>query len=62
MCKSIDGQHAAESTSDTLPRDSFEVGIALLPAASSSVDDGVTVRIRQNLFLCHAHTTLRRMV
>ena len=30
----------------TLSKDTFEVGIALLTAASSSVDDGVTVPIR----------------
>ena len=36
----------AESARDTLQRDTFEVGIALLTAASSSADDGVTVRIR----------------
>ena len=59
MCKSVDGQHPAESTRDTLPRDSFKVGTALLTAASLSVDDSVTMRIRQNLLLCHAHTTLR---
>ena len=38
--------YAAEFTRDTLHRDTFEVGIALLTAASSSTDDGVTVRIR----------------
>ena len=30
---------------DALQRDTFEVGIALLTAASSSADNGVTVRI-----------------
>ena len=33
--------YAAESTRDTLQRDAFEVGIALLTAASLSADDGV---------------------
>ena len=37
---------AAESTWDALQRDTFEVGIALLTAASSSADNGVTVHIR----------------
>ena len=30
MCKSVIGQHAAESTSDAFQRDTFEVDIALL--------------------------------
>ena len=45
VCKSVDGQHAAESTRDAPQRDTFEVGIALLTAASSSADNGVTVCI-----------------
>ena len=38
---------------------SFEVGIALLTAVSSSADNGMTVHIRWNLLLCLTHTTLR---
>ena len=38
--------YAAKSARDTLQRDTFKVGIALLTAASSSADNGVTVRIR----------------
>ena len=41
--------YAAEAASNALQRDTFEVGIALLTAMSSSADKGVTVCIRQNL-------------
>ena len=35
--------YAAKSASNSLQRDTFEVGIALLTAVSSSMDDGVAV-------------------
>ena len=58
MCKSVNGQHAAESTMDAFQRDTFKVGIALLTAASLSVNNGVTVHIRSNLHACMPHCRL----
>ena len=50
---------AAESTREALQRDAFEVGIALLTAASSSADNSVTVHMLDRTWLvCHTHTTL----
>ena len=50
MCKSVDGQHPGVMLLNSQGTHSishtFEVGIALLTAASSSADGGVTVRIR----------------
>ena len=49
-CNSVDGQHATESTRDTLQRDTFERGTALLIAVSLSVDNGVAVHIRERAY------------
>ena len=47
MYKSVNGQHAAESTMDAFQGDTFKVGIALLTAASLSVNSmTVCIRIR----------------
>ena len=59
-CKSVDRQHprakAVESTRNTLQRDTFEVGVALLTAVSLSRRQCVLDGTR---LVCHAHRTLR---